>query len=523
MMKRALGAYLAIGLLIFWPALNAWFVADDWDYLVLAARATGPLVCFTPLLGRFLRPLAVATYYVNDLLFGLVPFPYHLVMVLVHVANAWAVSLLALRLGLSRFVAFGAGFVFLVFAGHSEAVIWLGGAADPWLALLLVPALLLFDRGLRAERPALPIAAACAMLALCFLAKETAAIGGALFLIYGGSMIVTPLSPVERRRIVVRTLTAVPIAFGVAAASLAVRALVFGSVFGAYSQLGTSHGMVLGMARAFVLRSFLPAGLYLARLWASGYDIALMAIATVFAAVVFARRPETRRAIAFLVPAVVLALAPVFPLSISLVDTVSERYVYVPTVFSSILVVWFAEVLFGGRRLPAGIAIAAFAAVNLAALEGANRRWVAAGTFGHAVTTGLIEQVRAAAPPTHVFVLNLPDTAAGAYVVRGAFYGSFHLTAPDVADPESRLTMVAAAALTSAVEHARVEQIGPRSFRVAQDSGNFLSETAPPPTEQYRFDRWDGRSFEVTFAPSPVLARVLYVSRGRVGVAGELR
>ncbi len=183
-MKRALVAYVAMGLLIFQPALNAWFVADDWDYLVLVARATSPLVCFTPLLGRFIRPLAVATYYVNYVLFGLQPLPYHLVMVLVHAVNAWAVSLLALRLGLSRFVALGAGLVFLVFAGHSEAVTWLAGSADPWLTLLLVPALLLFDRGLSAERPVIPIAAACGMLALGALAKETAAIGAALFLVY---------------------------------------------------------------------------------------------------------------------------------------------------------------------------------------------------------------------------------------------------------------------------------------------------------------------------------------------------
>ncbi len=313
------------------------------------------------------------------------------------------------------------------------------------------------------------------------------------------------------------------IALATALATIAVRALVFDSVFGAYSQLGTSRGMVLAMARVFVLRSFLPAGPYLMRFWARGYDLVMIAVATLLVSFVFARRPETRRAIAFLVPALVFALTPVFPLSISLVDSVSERYVYVPTIFSSILLVWFAELAFGSRRLPAGIAIAAFAAVHLLALERANRVWVAAGALAHTVTTALIEHVRAVPPPVHVFVLNVPDTAAGAYVVRGALYGSFHVTAPDVADPESRLTMVAAAAMTSAVEHARVEQIGPRSFRIAQDSGNFLSETAPPPTAEFSFDRWDGRSFDVMFTPSPAPAQVLYVSRGRVGTAGELR
>jgi hypothetical protein len=520
-MKKALVAYVALGLLIFAPALNAWFVGDDWDYFVLIARATSPLVCFTPLLGRFIRPLAVATYYVNFTLFGLRPLPYHVLLVLIHAINAWLVSLLALRLGLSRFVAFAAGLVFLVFAGHSEAVIWLGGAADPWLALLLIPALLLFDRSLTAERPAIPLAAACGMLALCVLAKETAAIGGPIFTVYGGSLLFTSVPPAARRRIIVRTVTAASISFAVTLASLAVRALVFKSVFGAYRELGTSLGMALPMARAFLLRCFFPSGLPLMRFWALGYDGVLIAVATLFALVMFVRRPETRRGIAFLVAALVIALAPMFPLSISLVDSVSERYVYVPTVFSSILLAWFAELTF--RRRFAVVAIAAFAGIHLVALERANRAWVEAGALGHRVTTEFIERVRAAPPPAHVFVLNTPDTAAGAYVVRGAFYGSFHVTAPDVVEPETRLTSVAVTALTSAREHARVEQIGPRSFRIVQDSGNFLSVIAPPPTVQYRFDRWDGRSFDVTFTDSPEPAQVLYVSRGRVGTAGEMR
>lgn len=519
-MKKTLIAYVAIALLIFAPALNAWFVADDWDYLVLIAPSTSPLVCFTPLLGRFIRPLAVATYYVNFELFGLRPLPYHVLLVLVHAVNSWLVSLLAVRLGLSRFVASAAALIFLVFAGHSEAVVWLGGAADVWLALLLIPALLLFDGSLTAERPARGIAAACGTLALCFLAKETAAIGGPLFVGYGGSLLFTRV-PQTRKAIVLRTAWAASAAVALTAASLAVRAFVFKTVFGAYRELGTSQGMMLPMARAFLLRSFLPPGLTLIRAWTAGYDVVLIAAAAALIVFLFVRRPDTRRGIAFLVSGLVIAIGPMFPLSISLVTSVSERYVYVPTIFSSILVAWFAELIF--HRRVAVAALTAFAVMHLVALERANRAWDEAGTLCHTVTTKLIEQVRAGAPSTHVFVLNTPDTAAGAYVARGAFYGTFHLTAPDVPKPEAQLTSVAATALTSAMEHARAEQVGPRSFRIEQDSGNFLSAIAPTPTPEYSFDRWDGHSFDVTFPASAAPALVLYVSRGRVGTAGEFR
>jgi hypothetical protein len=521
-MKKALLAYLAGGLLAFSPVLTAWFVADDWDFLVLVAKATSPTIAFTPLVGRFIRPLVVATYYVNYGFFGLWPFPYHLVVVLVHAVDAWLVSLLARGLGLSGLVAGGAGLIFLVFAGHSEAVSWVAGAADPWLVLFLVTALLLFNRGLTAARPTPWIAAACGTGTAGVLAKETAAIAPALFFVYGVSKLATVTEAGERRRLLARTLAASGFLSAIAFASLVLRARIFGSVLGAYSQLGTSGGMSVAMARAFLLRAFVPAGEWLMRLWLHGYDMILIGFAVMLAVIVFVRRPDTRAALAFLTAGCVLALGPALPLSIALHNSVSERYVYLATAFSSILEAWSAELLVGGRRGLTAIAIALLAGWQLVALERENRNWTAAGQLGHAVTDDVIQRVRAGDPGVRFFILNVPDTANGAFVVRAALYGSFHLMAPDVVDPEGRVVPVAASALASAAEHARVEQIGARSFRIRQDFGNFLQATAPASTPDYRFDRWDGHGYDVTFAPSPIPAQVLYVSRGRVGTAGVL-
>jgi hypothetical protein len=520
-MIKALPAYLAIGLLAFAPALNAWFVADDWDFLILVAKAKSAAICFVPLVGRFVRPLVMATYYVNYHLFGLRPFPYHLTLVVIHALNAWLVCLLAERLGLSKLVAFGAGLIFLVFSGHAEAVTWVAGAADPWLVLLLIPALLFFDRGLSAQRPAVPLAAACVMLAAGGLAKETAVIGPALVMLYGASRLFVPMALEERRKTIARTLIVASISAGVAVAFLAVRAQIFGSVFGAYSQLGTSRGIVLAEARAFVLRAFLPAGDRLVQMWLHGYDLILFAAAALFVIAVFIRRPDARRGLAFLVPAFIVGLGPALPLSISLLNTVSERYVYVATAFSSILAAWSAELLFPRRRLAAGALIALLAAVHLVALEGANRRWIAAGTLAQTIMSEVIHRVRETGPATRTLVLNLPDTADGAFVGRGAFYGSFYLQAPDVQDPERRVGVIASTALTSTTERARVTQTGPRSFHVAQDSGVFVQEAAPA-TPEYRFDTWEASSFDITFLPAKHDVQVLYASRGRVGLAGVL-
>ena len=46
--------------------MDSWFVADDWDFLLLAHRATGPMVAFTPLVGPSSCVRSeVLTYYVE--------------------------------------------------------------------------------------------------------------------------------------------------------------------------------------------------------------------------------------------------------------------------------------------------------------------------------------------------------------------------------------------------------------------------------------------------------------------------
>jgi hypothetical protein len=542
-MKKTLAAYLAIGLLAFAPILTAWFVADDWDFLILVAQAKSPAICFVALVGRFVRPLVMATYYANYHLFGLRPVPYHLTLVLVHIVNAWLVYLLALRLRLSNLAAFGAGLIFLIFSGHTEAVSWVAGAADPWLILLLIPALLLFDRALAAERPAPYIAGACVMLAACVLAKETAVTGPALLLLYGGSRLLEPLASDVRGRIVRRTLVTGAITAIVAIAYLAVRARIFGTVFGAYAQLGSSRGMMLTEARAFALRAFLPPGWKLAGLWLRHYDLILFAFAAVFLIALFVRRPDTRRGLAFLVPAFIVALAPALPLSISLVNSVSERYVYVATVFSAVLVAWIAELGSAGssgssgstgsgstgsgsagsgvRRWFAIVAILAFVGMHVRALERSNHLWVAAGDLGRTVTSELIDRVRTAAPSTRTLVLDVPDTAAGVFVVRGAFYNSFHLMAPDVRSPESRIGMIASVAMASVDDVVRVEQTGPRSFTIALDRGVFL-EQGGAATADSMFDYWSERGYGITFKPAPHEVQVLYTSAGHVRTAAIL-
>jgi hypothetical protein len=511
--------YFGGALAIYAPALPAWFVADDWDYLILVARARSPMICFAPLLGRFLRPLEVLTYYVNYQVFGLRPFPYHLTVVLLHVLTTWLVSRLAARLGASPRTQVGAALIFLVFAGHSEAVSWLGGAADVWLALFLVTGLLLFARALDADHPAKAIVGTCVAFGAALLAKETAAIFPALVAAFGAAAMLAPAAT-ARTRIVKRTLIVVSITTAIAVAYVAVRASVFGSVFGAYDQLGTSRGIMQAEARAFVLRSFLPPGRLVTALWVHHYDIVLFAAGALVLALVFVKRPQARPGIAFLTAALAISLAPALPLTISLSNTVSERYVYAPTVFSCILTAWIADVLFVSRRVFA-VLLLCVVLVQGRALVRANRTWSDAGRLCQTVMAEIIAAVRASSGTTRTLVLNVPDTVDGAYVIRGAFLSSFDLMAPDVERPDLRVAMITSTSSRSPRDVTTVERSGPRSFALSLQQGVFAQSSAID-TPEYRFDAWTDQSYVIRFKPTPRRFNVLYTSDGHIRTAGVL-
>jgi len=114
----------------------------------------------------------------------------------------------------------------------------------------------------------------------------------------------------------------------------------FGSALGAYAGMGTSEGQRVAIARMFVLRTFVPPGRIAVALWAHHLDVMLVAAVAAGVVAVAAIDRGSRPGLAFLAMALAIALAPALPLSISLVNTLTERYIYLATVFSCALTAW---------------------------------------------------------------------------------------------------------------------------------------------------------------------------------------
>ncbi len=514
---RVLLTYIFIGVVLYWAALRAFFVSDDFEFLTIVVSAKSWLVIFEPLVGRYVRPLVVLMYYACYKLFGLSPVPYHIAGLLLHVFNASCVYLIALRLlpGRNRVGAFLTGLLFLVFSSHSEAVAWPAGVADPVVAALLLPAFLAYLRALEPGAPARWLWIAFALMLCGLLAKETWVVFPPIVLVH--AVLLAEAGQARRRA------ATLIVASGIAvAAYLLVRRVVFGGVTTGYGGLGTSlgTGIFFGQARAFFLRSVVPGGLRALDIWQRHRDLIIWPLVALVV-IVRGQRP-VRRVVLFAACAAVIALAPTLPFTISIVTTESERFTYLPTAFSCLFIVGAATAVLRRPALVAG-ALAPLILWHGVVLTRDTHRLRDAGEMARGIVDSFAAAVRRYDPEDRrpIFLLNLPDNLNGAYVFRRGFYPAVQLFAPDVAQRTERTIGVATNAIGSVYDRATVRRVAPDRFALELGTGAIVQPQIPS-SVWYRIVEQRPTSYEVEFAPTNASAVVLFTSGSRVDHAGDI-
>jgi hypothetical protein len=143
-----------LAVLAYLPALGVGFLSDDFGFLFRAEtrdlRGYLGWQILLPSQGTgvaFYRPFGMLTTWQFDWqLWGLNPFPYHLLGLLLHAATALVLGLLISDLMGKRSAGLLAGALFAVFPIHTEAVGWLSAQWDIWAALFSITSLWLFNR-----------------------------------------------------------------------------------------------------------------------------------------------------------------------------------------------------------------------------------------------------------------------------------------------------------------------------------------------------------------------------------------
>ena len=144
----ALPAILTITLAVYATTLNDWFLADDFWFMRSAEHESFVDYAITSLDFREInalpdfnryRPLYPIAWYAQHEVFGLTAWPYHVVLVGMHLACVWLVWLIARRLLKEMWTANLAALVFGLHPVYAEAVSWLSGGNRVFATLPFLP------------------------------------------------------------------------------------------------------------------------------------------------------------------------------------------------------------------------------------------------------------------------------------------------------------------------------------------------------------------------------------------------
>jgi hypothetical protein len=135
---NGLVAVLALGVLAYLNALNAFWVGDDFNYVV--PKALDTVLNFANPVGRAqFRPLGWISWVIDYTLYGPIPLGWHLTSLALHLANTLLIVLLLRRLArhwwpqdsaARTWVPLVAGAFFAVHPAHPEAVTWISARFD---------------------------------------------------------------------------------------------------------------------------------------------------------------------------------------------------------------------------------------------------------------------------------------------------------------------------------------------------------------------------------------------------------
>ncbi len=188
---------LTLVFLIHFPALHAYFEADDYVWLLHAApHDARQALTGSWGLGTAYRPITRLSFLLDARAFGWTAWPWHAENLILHAANATLLSRLARQAGARAAPALLAGAAFAAMPLDWENVDWISGRTGLLCLFFLLAATLTWRRALQTDTHTWrALAPSCACLALSMLCYEPA------FILPLALLTASPLIPAPKRRI----------------------------------------------------------------------------------------------------------------------------------------------------------------------------------------------------------------------------------------------------------------------------------------------------------------------------------
>lgn len=174
--KPLLAWLLLLSFASYWPALDNFFISDDFVFLSqarIADRDPSHLLDFPP---GFYRLTSYLYWWLGYKLFGLRPEPFYLLAIALHGAIAYLVFRVILHLAADRATAALAAIFFALYERHNEAVMWINSAHELLQAAAVLLCLLAWGRYRSQSGGIRDYIAALAWFVAALLSKESAVV-----------------------------------------------------------------------------------------------------------------------------------------------------------------------------------------------------------------------------------------------------------------------------------------------------------------------------------------------------------
>lgn len=401
--------------------IPSYFLSDDFT-LISRVSQEGMFCTWGEDTGGFFRPVTVFSFLADLRIWNLNPAGYHLTNIFFHALAGFALFLLTRHLfkmwKLTKNVlpAFLTACLFLALPSHSESVSWISGRTDVIASAFGLFSL--FSFSLLIQKGSISLSILSIMLfAAGLLAKENIIILPLIwFVLLAGNKLIKGKRPSPH------SLWTLSASFLCLLVYLVVRKILLGNFIGG---LGTEKHLALLKPQSlvnllrYILRVFLP-GLPRSSMHFFESHLALLigiAIASILILVIILRRRRslTRNRIVLLLllaTCFMICLLPVMTLKVSIFDTLSERFLYLPSAFASIFLV-AGIITFIPNRTVSTIVLSILILLEFSALQLINTRWTTAGRLSQRIASEV-----SFVDPDSTVILNVPNNFQGAYIFR---------------------------------------------------------------------------------------------------------
>lgn len=412
--------FLIAALLAFSNNLNSYFLSDD--FVQIGKVLSGDFsVVWGQAHGGFFRPLFILSYIMDSRVWAARPLGYHLTNVAIHALNSFFVFQVARQFlrhlpspaQSATAASIAAAALFLLHPSHTEAVTWISGRADLLATCFCLASLWCFIvYATKGRTLFLVLALICGAAAL--LAKESAICLPFLILIVG-----IYLSRKRETLVAFGTFAALLISF------LLVRAFFIGSFIGGYGagqHLNFSPRWIGERLLEAEVRSISPtfpdawASFLFRPLQSPLFIFIALATCGLIAALVVIRRKRYKRSerkpqnkfLLVLYALFLISLLPAINLRVNMHNSLGERFLYLPTVFSSLMLSYVSVLWIRKRGLWLMILICALGFYGWR-LYVANTIWREAARM----TLSINQELAASGSTKRLAILNAPDNLRG--------------------------------------------------------------------------------------------------------------